>query len=247
VQPTAVPYKEGSRPPVPCIEGTRVRSATTDNAARFCAKRAMDVVMTTGILLLLLPLLLTIAALIKLDSPGRVLFVQDRVGARRRSYKGKAVWEQMNFRCYKFRSMAQNADQAAHQAYIRKFMEERLDTSRPVKLTGDPRVTRIGRILRRTSLDELPQLFNVLKGDMSLVGPRPVPMYEAAAYQDWHRERLAALPGITGLWQVEGRGRVSFTTMIQMDIEYVRNQSLLLDIRLLLFTIPAVLTGRGAE
>jgi lipopolysaccharide/colanic/teichoic acid biosynthesis glycosyltransferase len=143
--------------------------------------------------------------------------------------------------------MTQNADQSLHQTHIQAYVEERLDTTRIVKLTDDPRVTRVGRILRRTSLDELPQLLNVLKGDMSLVGPRPVPIYEAAAYADWHRERLAALPGITGLWQVDGRGRVSFTEMVRMDIAYVRNQSLLLDIKLLLSTIPAVLSGRGAE
>ena len=126
-------------------------------------------------------------------------------------------------------------------------MEARFDTTQGAKLTDDPRVTRIGRILRRTSLDELPQLFNVLKGEMSLVGPRPVPLYEAAAYVDWHLERLAALPGITGLWQVRGRGRVSFAEMVRMDIAYVRNQSPLLDITLLLSTIPAVMSGRGAE
>ena len=102
-------------------------------------------------------------------------------------------------------------------------------------------------MLRRTSLDELPQLLNVLKGEMSLVGPRPVPPYEAAAYQEWHRERLAALPGITGLWQVKGRGTVTFTEMVRLDIEYVRRQSLWLDIKLLLATIPAVMSGRGAE
>jgi lipopolysaccharide/colanic/teichoic acid biosynthesis glycosyltransferase len=153
----------------------------------------------------------------------------------------------VNFQFYKFRTMVHNADQSLHQKFIQAFVEDRLDTTRIVKLTDDPRVTGIGRILRRISLDELPQLFNVLKGDMSLVGPRPVPIYEAAAYQEWHRERLAALPGITGLWQVEGRGRASFTEMVQMDIAYVRNQSLLLDVKLLLFTIPAALSRRGAE
>jgi len=234
-------------PGVPWIEGAYVRSAAMDHAARSFLKRAMDLVLTTLILLFLLPLLGGIAVLIKLDSPGPIIFVQERVGTRRRFYKGQAVWEQRNFRFYKFRSMAQNADESLHQAYIQEFVEERLDTTRVVKLTDDPRVTRVGSILRRTSLDELPQLFNVLRGQMSLVGPRPVPLYEAAAWEDWHRERLAALPGITGLWQVQGRGRVTFTEMVRMDIEYVRNQSLSMDIRLLLSTIPAVLSGRGAE
>jgi lipopolysaccharide/colanic/teichoic acid biosynthesis glycosyltransferase len=115
------------------------------------------------------------------------------------------------------------------------------------KLSNDPRVTRVGHILRKTSLDELPQLVNVLKGEMSLVGPRPLPTYEVAEYQAWHRERLAALPGITGLWQVQGRCEVTFEEQVQMDIEYVRNQSLWQDIKILLSTIPAVVSGRGAE
>jgi lipopolysaccharide/colanic/teichoic acid biosynthesis glycosyltransferase len=229
------------------IQGAYVRSAVGDGVTCFYLKRAMDCVLTAVMLLMLLPLLAVVAILIRLDSPGPAIFVQERVGSRRRLHRGQVVWEQMNFRCYKFRSMVRNADQALHQAYIREFTEERLDTGQTVKLIEDPRITRVGRLLRKTSLDELPQLFNVLKGEMSLVGPRPVPLYEAAAYQDWHRERLAALPGITGLWQVEGRGRTSFSEMVQLDIEYVRNQSLLLDIKLLLFTIPAVLTGRGAE
>jgi lipopolysaccharide/colanic/teichoic acid biosynthesis glycosyltransferase len=213
----------------------------------FHLKRTMDLGLATVMLLTLLPVLMCIAILIKLDSPGPVIFTQQRVGARRRTYKGQVVWETVHFPFYKFRTMVQNADQSVHQKFVQEFVENRLDTTRIVKLTHDPRVTRIGRILRRISLDELPQLVNVLKGDMSLVGPRPVPIYEAAAYKEWHRERLAALPGITGQWQVDGRGRASFTEMVQMDIAYVRNQSLLLDIKLLLFTIPAALTGRGAE
>ena len=108
-------------------------------------------------------------------------------------------------------------------------------------------MTKVGHILRKTSLDELPQLVNVLKGEMSLVGPRPLPTYEVAEYQAWHRERLAALPGITGLWQVQGRCEVTFEEQVQIDIEYVRNQSLWQDIKILLSTIPAVVSGRGAE
>jgi lipopolysaccharide/colanic/teichoic acid biosynthesis glycosyltransferase len=224
-----------------------VRSAGVDRAAFFFCKRAMDVVLASLLLIALLPLLLLIAIAIKLDSPGPVLFVQNRVGARRRSHRGRTVWAVVQFPVYKFRSMVQNANQAVHRAHIQAFVEERLDTAGTVKLTGDARVTRAGRILRRTSLDELPQLFNVLRGEMSLVGPRPVPIYEAAAYLDWHRERLAALPGITGLWQVRGRGQVTFTEMVRMDIEYVRNQSLWLDIKILAATVPAVLSARGAE
>jgi lipopolysaccharide/colanic/teichoic acid biosynthesis glycosyltransferase len=118
--------------------------------------------------------------------------------------------------------------------------------SGPFKLTDDPRLTRVGKVLRRTSLDELPQFFNVLKGEMSLVGPRPVPLYEVAEYKEWQRERLAAMPGMTGLWQVKGRSRVSFDEMVRMDIEYTRNRSLCFDLKILLLTIPAVLSGEGA-
>jgi len=216
----------------------------------FC-KRLIDVVLATILLILLAPLLLIIAILIKLDSPGPIFFTQERVGTRRKLYNGRPVWEVQNFRVYKFRSMVQNADQSVHQAYIKAFVEGTAERSeedgRKFKLTNDPRITRMGRILRKTSLDELPQLINVLKGEMSLVGPRPVPTYEVAEYQEWHHERLAALPGITGYWQVYGRCQVSFEEMIEMDIEYIRNQSLWLDLNILWLTVPAVLSGRGAE
>ena len=147
--------------------------------------------------------------------------------------------------------MVRDADPSPHHAYIKAFIEGRIEASDEAgakfKLTGDPRVTQVGRLLRRTSLDELPQLLNVLKGEMSLVGPRPVPIYEAADYQAWHYERLMALPGITGLWQVQGRCQVSFEEMIRMDIEYARHQSLWLDLKILFLTLPAVISGRGAE
>jgi lipopolysaccharide/colanic/teichoic acid biosynthesis glycosyltransferase len=217
-------------------------------ALYFGCKRALDVALASALLALLLPLLLLIAIAIRLDSRGPVVFVQRRVGARRRAEGRRTVWEIRDFPVYKFRSMVDNADPAVHQAYIKAFVDGQVEGSGggQFKLTNDPRVTRVGRVLRRTSLDELPQLVNVVKGDMSLVGPRPVPTYEVAAYQDWHRERLAALPGITGIWQVRGRCQVSFEGMVAMDIEYVRNKSLWLDIRLLFLTVPAVLSGRGA-
>ncbi|MEW5961321.1 MAG: sugar transferase, partial [Chloroflexota bacterium] len=211
----------------------------------------IDVVLATILLILLAPLLLIIAILIKLDSPGPIFFTQERVGARRKSYNGRIIWEIQNFEVYKFRSMVHNADPAIHRAYIKAFIEGIVEQSAEnggkYKLTNDPRVTRLGGLLRKTSLDELPQLINVLKGEMSLVGPRPVPTYEVAEYQEWHHERLAALPGITGFWQVYGRCQVSFEQMIEMDVEYIRNQSLWLDLNILWRTIPAVLSGRGAE
>ena len=214
-------------------------------------KRAIDVLLTVALLLLSTPLMLLIAILIKLDSPGPILFSQERVGARRRSVRGSTIWEIRTFRVYKFRSMVHNADQSLHQTYIKAFAAGQLETSNGAgpkfKLTGDPRVTRLGRILRKSSLDELPQLINVAKGEMSLVGPRPVPAYEVEQYQAHHRERLVALPGITGIWQVRGRGQATFEEMIRMDIDYVRRRSLWFDFKILLLTIPAVLSGKGAE
>jgi lipopolysaccharide/colanic/teichoic acid biosynthesis glycosyltransferase len=223
----------------------------SQGALYFRAKRCLDVILVLLLLVALSPLLALLALCITLDSPGPALFIQRRVGVKRWLQEGRTIWEVHEFSVYKFRSMVHNADQALHQQYIKAFVDGRVDASNGAgpafKLTHDPRVTRVGRFLRRTSLDELPQLVNVLKGDMSLVGPRPVPTYEVSEYQDWHYERLAALPGITGIWQVRGRCQVPFEQMIRMDIEYVRTKSLWLDIRLLFLTVPAVLSGRGAE
>jgi len=227
-----------------------VAEHTEDNLF-FAGKRCLDVILAGLLLILLLPLILLIAVLIKLDSPGPVLFAQERVGAKRQWLGRQAIWIIRNFTMYKFRSMVQNADPSVHEAYIRDFVEGR---ARPAsenggnfKLTNDPRVTRIGHFLRKFSLDELPQLLNVLKGNMSLVGPRPVPPYEVACYGDGDHKRLAALPGITGYWQVKGRCQVAFEEMIRMDLEYIRKASLWLDLKILFLTIPAVLSRRGAE
>lgn len=218
----------------------------------YSCKRVMDVTLTVLSLTLLTPLLMLVALLIRLDSPGPVFFRQERVGSRRLTKDGQTVWEVRLFRIYKFRTMVKDADDALHRAYIKAFVE---GTAEPAghagpkyKLANDPRITRIGHFLRKTSLDELPQLLNVLRGEMSLVGPRPVPEYEVAEYPEaWHHGRLATLPGVTGLWQVKGRGEVSFEEMIHLDLEYVRRQSLWLDLKIMLLTIPAVLSGRGAE
>ncbi len=217
----------------------------------YMGKRILDFVIALIACILLAPAMLLIAIAIKLDSPGPALFKQARVGARRAASEGTTQWETRTFTIYKFRTMFQNADPTLHKQHVQAFVSGELkptkDKGAAFKLTNDPRVTRLGRILRKTSLDELPQLFNVLKGDISIVGPRPVPVYEVASYQPWHRERLAALPGITGLWQVNGRCALSFDEMIRLDIEYVRRQSLWLDLKIMLMTIPAVLSGRGAE
>ena len=214
-------------------------------------KRWMDVLLSGGLLVLLFPLWLLIAILIKLDSRGPVIFRQKRMGARRVRRGANTAWILTTFVFYKFRSMFDGVDTAVHEAYIRDFVEGRLpdqpDEGGHFKLTGDPRVTRVGKILRKTSLDELPQLLNVLKGEMSLVGPRPVLPYEVGCYSSADYGRLAAPPGITGLWQVHGRCRVPFAEMVRLDREYIRKASLWLDLKLLLQTIPAVLSGRGAE
>jgi lipopolysaccharide/colanic/teichoic acid biosynthesis glycosyltransferase len=223
----------------------------TESNLYYLSKRWLDVVLAGFLLILLLPLLLLIAVLVTLDSPGPVVFTQKRVGAKRRRLGRQAIWVVQDFTMYKFRSMIQNADSSVHEAYIREFVEGRArataESGGKFKLTNDPRVTRIGTLLRKYSLDELPQLFNVLKGDMSLVGPRPVPPYEVACYGNGHHKRLAALPGITGYWQVKGRCRVSFEEMIRMDLEYIRNASFGYDLKILFLTIPAVLSRRGAE
>jgi lipopolysaccharide/colanic/teichoic acid biosynthesis glycosyltransferase len=217
----------------------------------FISKRCTDVCLASLVVVLLLPLLLLIAVLIKLDSAGPVFFTHERVGAKRQRGGSEGVWVVRNFGMHKFRSMFQDADSRVHEAYIRDFVEGRVCPSKEsggkFKLTNDPRVTRIGRLLRRTSLDELPQLFNVLKGQMSLVGPRPVPPYEVACYRNGDHKRLTAVPGITGFWQINGRCQVSFEEMIRMDLEYIRNASFWLDLQILFLTIPAVLCGRGAE
>lgn len=210
------------------------------------AKRTIDLVAAIASLVLLTPLLLFIALLIKLDSRGPVLFNQERVGYRWRP-------EQLRvFRFHKFRSMVHGCDQTIHEHHVHTCLqatthgEDGTEQVLLTKIVNDSRVTRVGRILRRTSLDELPQLWNVIKGDMSLVGPRPVPIYEVAEYEPWHYQRLQATPGITGLWQVKGRGRTSLDDMVQLDIEYINNQSAILDLEILLLTIPAVVRGTGA-
>lgn len=205
-------------------------------------KRCLDVVGSIVALLILAPLMILIAAAIKLTSPGPVLFRQMRLGQ-----SGKS------FPFLKFRSMSAKADPAIHEAYIKRFISRQTDTAadggggKIFKMQADPRITRVGRFIRRTSLDEIPQFFCVLVGDMSLVGPRPPLPYEFAAYETWHRRRLLAVrPGITGFWQVDGRSRVTFDEMVRMDIAYARTWSLWLDIKILLRTPRAVVGGNGA-
>lgn len=194
-------------------------------------KRVMDVTFSLGLIVLLSPLLLLIALALKLSSPGPTLFTQDRVGYNKR-----------RFRLYKFRTMVQDAEK------LQAELETMNEAAGPVfKIRNDPRITRLGKILRKTSLDELPQLFNVLKGDMSLVGPRPLPLRDYEGFdKDWQRRRFSVRPGITCLWQVSGRSGISFDEWMQLDIQYIDQWSLWLDIKILAKTIPAVLRGEGA-
>jgi lipopolysaccharide/colanic/teichoic acid biosynthesis glycosyltransferase len=221
------------------------------SAIYYLTKRLFDCVISVFLLLMLAPFMLLIAGLIKLDSPGPAIFLQRRAGSKRRNTGRGATWRVSAFDCYKFRSMYTNADDSAHKEFTHAFIRgeplPRKCDRNLFKLTGDPRVTRVGRILRKASLDELPQLINVLRGEMTLVGPRPIPTYELASYKPHHWQRLAAKPGLTGLWQVKGRCQVDFEGMVRMDVEYINNQSLFLDLKLLLLTIPAVILNKGAE
>ncbi len=206
-------------------------------------KRGIDFMLSAVTLALISPLLLAIAVAIKATSRGPVLFRQQRVGQY-----GKL------FTVLKFRSMHVNNDHAVHKEYVMKLIKDQAE-QKPAngggqgvyKLTNDRRITPVGQLIRRTSLDELPQFFNVLVGDMSLVGPRPAIPYELAAYQTWHRRRiLEAKPGITGLWQVTGRSSVKFDEMVRLDLRYATSWSLWLDLKILLMTPAAVIKGAGA-
>jgi exopolysaccharide biosynthesis polyprenyl glycosylphosphotransferase len=207
------------------------------DATRETLKRVVDVSGSVVALLLLSPVFLSIAALIKATSKGPVFFKQRRIG-----HAGT------EFTFLKFRSMYVNNDPAIHQEYVRKLISQELtEADGTYKIKNDPRVTRVGRFLRKSSLDELPQFFNVLKGDMSLVGPRPPIPYEFENYSLWHRRRiLEARPGLTGVWQVSGRSRTTFDEMVRMDLRYIREQSLWLDVKILFKTPLAVLRGDGA-
>jgi exopolysaccharide biosynthesis polyprenyl glycosylphosphotransferase len=193
-------------------------------------KRISDLVMASLGLALLSPLFLILALAIKLDSPGPVIFRQTRVGRGRRQ-----------FTCLKFRTMFSDAEARLSE------LRNRNEASGPIfKIRDDPRRTRVGRFLRRLSLDELPQLWNVLRGDMSIIGPRPPIPAEVEAYEPWHCQRLQVLPGLTGLWQVSGRSDLTFDEMVLLDVYYIENWSPLMDLRILLKTIPTVLFGSGA-
>jgi lipopolysaccharide/colanic/teichoic acid biosynthesis glycosyltransferase len=215
-------------------------NGTAPNRLSHLAKRSMDIAGGLLALLFCLPLFLCIAIAIKLTSKGPVFFRQKRIGQFGQG-----------FGFLKFRSMYVDADAKIHQDYVRQLIANPNGDNRRdglYKLVADPRITPVGRFLRRTSLDEIPQFLNVLKGEMSLVGPRPPLPYEVDVYRVWHKTRLlVAKPGITGLWQVAGRSRVKFDDMVRMDLEYAKSRSLWLDMKILLKTPGAVLSGAGAR
>lgn len=195
------------------------------------AKRVIDVIGSAACLVLLSPLFLLLAVAIVIDSGRPVLFRQVRLARGLRE-----------FRVLKFRTMRLGATPEMHQEYIKKLATGQADDDSLKKLTGDPRVTAVGRFLRRTSMDELPQLVNVFLGNMSLVGPRPALEYELEHYQERHFERFAVKPGMTGLWQVSGRNELGFTEMLDLDAEYARSSNLLTDLKILLKTPVAAIS-----
>ena len=237
-------YQNTRHDPVPAIDGgvatsrlaalrreIMLRSWGRSPHVQSLAKRALDVSLSLGMMLALTPVLLPIALLIKLTDGGKVLFWQDRVGRHGRV-----------FRFPKFRSMVANAEAIQRQLDA----QNQHGTGVTFKMKRDPRITWIGRIIRRASIDELPQLWCVLVGDMSLVGPRPPLPREVARYTLADRRRLECTPGLTCHWQVQGRSEIPFPRQVELDVDYIENQNIALDVKLLAQTIPAVINGRGA-
>jgi lipopolysaccharide/colanic/teichoic acid biosynthesis glycosyltransferase len=215
---------------------TALRSASRSERPSFYepAKRALDVVLAATLLLMLLPVFAVVAIAILLETGRPIFYRAERVGRFAKP-----------FRVAKFRSMRCDADQGAHAAFIRGLLREQVNCA-VYKVPNDTRITRVGAFLRRTSIDELPQLWNVIRGEMSIVGPRPDVPYAVAEYSDWIRPRLVVRPGITGLWQVSGRSRLSLLEMYRLDVDYVANASLGADLSILLRTVPVVLGCGGA-
>lgn len=207
------------------------------------AKRALDLAVCIALSPLLVPLAVVVAILIRLNSPGPAIFIQQRVGKDGRPFK-----------MYKFRTMHHNIDRDFHRAFMKAYINGKVETSNeeeePVKVykpSHQNQVTRIGRLLRKTSLDELPQVWNIVRGEMSLVGPRPNVLWEVEEYQGWHNERLEVMPGITGLAQVRGRSGILFDEIVQYDIEYLERRSLKFDFQILWWTVVSVVFGKGVR
>ncbi len=232
-----------------------VRPDVSNRRTYYVTKRFIDIVVVLVAAPVVVPVVALLGLLVKLDSRGPVIFTQQRFGARPVRVNGTVAWELRPFRFYKLRTMYTSTDSAVHQAYLeayiagdelamRRFDAHRSDGS--YKMTNDKRITRIGGLLRRLSLDELPQLWNILKGDMSLVGPRPPLAYEIAKYATTDYQRVAGPAGLTGSWQVSGRSTLNFEEMVELDTEYLAQQSIWLDLKIMARTAPAAISGRGA-
>jgi lipopolysaccharide/colanic/teichoic acid biosynthesis glycosyltransferase len=219
----------------------------------FTAKRILDVIISLITLIVLSPIFLFLAIVIKLDSPGPVLFRQTRVGAIRVKKGNNYRWERRDFVCYKFRSMVDHADEDVHKNYVTALINNDEDTMQKLqgednslhKLVHDSRITRVGKFIRKSSLDETPQFFNVLRGDMSLVGPRPAIPYEVDLYSPWQQRRLQAKPGITGLQQITARCTLDFNNQVDLDIQYIENQTFGMDLKILFSTPFAIFKQKG--
>ena len=214
-----------------------VPEAPTPVGYRF-AKRTLDLSAALVGLLLISPILVVVAVALKVESRGPILFRQQRIGLGGRS-----------FTCYKFRTMHLDAEQGGHRDHVRTLIRRERPPNPTsgaawLPIPSDPRVTRLGAFLRRSHLDELPQLINIVRGEMSLVGPRPPIPYEVEVYQPWHLRRLAVIPGLTGLWQATGWGRLSFDEGVRLDIAYIDRRSFFLDVGLILRTLWQIATGR---
>ena len=251
-----------------------LKSTVTNQRAYYIAKRIMDLVIASCLLICLLPIMILVGLAIYIYSPGPVFFIQERVGARRRMNGNNISWEPTTFPCYKFRTMKINADSSIHREYIKALIEnnrERMQAvqkaatrprkdrntevslaaqnaaTRPRKLVDDARLIAPGKLLRKFSLDELPQLWNVIRGDMSVIGPRPAIPYEVEMYKSWHMGRLQAQPGISGLQQVVARCITDFDEQVKLDIEYIEHQSLGLDLKIAFRTPLAIIMAKGAQ
>jgi len=217
-------------------------------------KRIFDIVVSALVLVIASPFMLLIALLIMCDSRGPAVYTQERVRLVRRRNGSSKSSEVGTFTMYKYRTMVQGASSATHRAFVEAYIRNDEETMASLqgsdtkvrKLVNDPRITRIGKLLRRTSLDELPQLWNVLRGDMSLVGPRPPIPYEVEMYEPWHFQRLSSTPGLTGLWQVRARSSATFDEMVKLDMDYLEHCCLWLDIKILFQTPLVALGGKGS-
>jgi lipopolysaccharide/colanic/teichoic acid biosynthesis glycosyltransferase len=214
---------------------TETREAVAPVVSGSVLKRGMDIVLALLALVVLSPLLLAIALAIKVDSPGPVLFKQERLGRGRKT-----------FIMLKFRSMRVDAGDALHREAVKRTAHNHRREIGTFKSLDDPRVTRFGRFLRTWNLDELPNLFNILRGEMSIVGPRPALDYELPYYKDWYFRRFAVRPGLTGLWQVKRAAAEDFDAMVRLDVDYVERMSVWLDLKLIAITVPSIIRERGA-